>query len=505
MAYKVLALKYRPQQFDEIVGQFHVTNTLKNAIKFNRIAHAYLFTGPKGVGKTTTARILAKALNCEKGLTPDPCNKCSICREIQLGISPDVIEIDGASNRKIEDVRNLQERLQYSPTHGRYRVYIIDEVHMLTNEAFNALLKTIEEPPQHVIFVFATTAPNRVPGTILSRCQRFDFRPVSINDIVSRLRYISERENIKIEENALRKIAQVVQGSLRDAISLLDQLWSYVDGEIKTTHIDELLGTLSPDVFKTILDYIMKSRTKELLKYIEELYDKGISPEEIISGFVNFLNEGLKERFKLSTSRESFNIPLDVQQIVRMLRFLFDTEKRMRDTLLPQVYLESALLELTTFTKLNIEELIRKLESKEKLTEEKPPKEALEESEEPVEEVPPEGQIEYDESMELFEKWKMVKTKIKKQFPTQPISLWIEKCIPLNKENGTLILSCDKFYMPELKKYLDKIQPVVKTIFAEDIRVEFVDGKGVQKPQVQEDKTLEEVMKEFDAELVKEK
>ena len=208
MSYIVFARKYRPQAFDEVVGQSHITTTLKNAIAQNRVAHAYIFAGPRGVGKTTTARILAKALNCEKGPTDNPCNKCPSCNEITQGISLDILEIDGASNRGIDEIRNLRENVKFSPSKGRFKVYIIDEVHMLTSEAFNALLKTLEEPPPHAKFIFATTQAHKVPPTILSRCQRFDFRRISIKDIVESLKVIAKKEGIKVDDEVLILIAK---------------------------------------------------------------------------------------------------------------------------------------------------------------------------------------------------------------------------------------------------------------------------------------------------------
>ena len=233
MSYLVLARKFRPQNFDEVIGQDHITTTLKNAITQNRVAHAYLFTGPRGIGKTSTARILAKALNCQKGPRPVPCDKCPSCEEIMKGSSLDVIEIDGASNRGIEEVRNLRENVKFAPSRGRFKVYIIDEVHMLTQEAFNALLKTLEEPPAHVKFVFATTAPYKVPATILSRCQRFDFKRIPIQAIVDKLKDISSQEKFIATEDALFAIAKASEGSMRDAESILDQLASFCDKKMK--------------------------------------------------------------------------------------------------------------------------------------------------------------------------------------------------------------------------------------------------------------------------------
>lgn len=242
MSYLVLARKYRPQVFNDIVGQDHLIKTLTNAISIGRVAHAYLLCGPRGVGKTTAARILAKALNCEQGPTPVPCNKCQTCVEITEGRSMDVLEIDGASNRGINEVRELRENVRYAPSGGRSKVYIIDEVHMLTTEAFNALLKTLEEPPAHVVFVFATTEPFKVPPTILSRVQRFDFARIPARKIVTHLERILTEEKIEASPEALALVARRAKGGLRDALSLMDQIISAADGKIERESVEQFLG-----------------------------------------------------------------------------------------------------------------------------------------------------------------------------------------------------------------------------------------------------------------------
>ncbi|MFU8805548.1 MAG: DNA polymerase III subunit gamma/tau, partial [Bradymonadaceae bacterium] len=241
-SYVVLARKWRPEHFEEVVGQGHVARTLTNSIEQDRVAHAYLFCGARGVGKTSTARILAKALNCKQGPTATPCYDCVACKEISDGQSVDVFEIDGASNRGINEIRDLREGVRYAPSRDRYKVYIIDEVHMLTTEAFNALLKTLEEPPPHAIFIFATTEPQKIPVTILSRCQRFDFKRIGQKDIVDHLAYLCEQEGIEADRAALQIIARQAAGGMRDALSLLDQIISFAGKSVKEEQIAEILG-----------------------------------------------------------------------------------------------------------------------------------------------------------------------------------------------------------------------------------------------------------------------
>lgn len=241
--YQVVALRYRPQQFDSLVGQSHITTALANAITQNRVGHAYLFTGARGVGKTSSARIFAKCLNCEKGPSTEPCNKCNICEAVSVGEDVDVLEIDGASNRGIDEIRQLRSNVAVRPSRSRYKVYIIDEVHMLTSQAFNALLKTLEEPPAHVKFIFCTTDPQKIPITVLSRCQRFDFSPVKTDKIADRLREIAKTENVAAEDDALQLLARRANGSMRDSQSLLEQLLSFCGDKITVDEVHQLLGT----------------------------------------------------------------------------------------------------------------------------------------------------------------------------------------------------------------------------------------------------------------------
>jgi DNA polymerase-3 subunit gamma/tau len=289
MSYQVLARKWRPQVFEDVVGQGHITRTLQNAIISGRLAHAFLFSGPRGVGKTTTARILAKALNCTEGPTPTPCGKCDSCIETAAGTSVDVVEIDGASNRGIEHIRELREAVKYAPVGGKYKVYVIDEVHMLTNEAFNALLKTLEEPPPHVIFIFATTEPQKIPATIHSRCQRYGFKRIPLHEITARLRNIAEAEGIKITDRGLAMIARAAEGSMRDSQSLLDQAVSYSGMEIRD---DDLLATLGSVPQERLLQFsagLLARDAAGLLKQVDDLLEQGQDMRQFLSGVVEHL------------------------------------------------------------------------------------------------------------------------------------------------------------------------------------------------------------------------
>lgn len=290
MSFIVTARKWRPKRFDDVVGQEHITGTLKNAIREKRIAHAYLFTGPRGVGKTTTARILAKAVNCENPKDAEPCNECFICKSIQNSQLMDIIEIDGASNRGIDEVRTLRDSVKYAPTRGKYKVYIIDEVHMLTKESFNAFLKTLEEPPEHVIFIFATTDAHKVPLTITSRCQRFDFRRIQLDKIKETLLMIAKEENINIDDTTLTIIAKKADGALRDAESYFDQVISYCQGKIEPEVVSRMLNLINEEIFFKISDAVLNKNYKAVFQVTSTIFENGWD-------YTDFL-EGLTEHFR---------------------------------------------------------------------------------------------------------------------------------------------------------------------------------------------------------------
>ncbi len=376
--YIVLARKYRPQTFDEIIGQEHIVVTLKNAIQKERIAHAYLFAGPSGVGKTSVARILAKAINCEKGPTPEPCGKCISCREVREGRSLDVLEIDGASNRGIDQVRTLRENVKLSPSHGRFKVYIIDEVHMLTTEAFNALLKTLEEPPPHVKFIFATTAPHKVILTILARCQRFDFRRIPKEEILKKLTEIARYEKVKVDEGALIAITRISKGSIRDAESIFDQLITFTGGRITSGDVVSMLGTIDEKLLFNVTAMIKRQDTKGAIQFLNDLIDKGQDISQFLSEFIWHIRNLLVARIDgepplIDASQASID-ELTAQaklfsetQLLYMFSLLSKTEELTRRSGMMRVALEMALVRLTKAGSfISIEDALEKLSSIEK-------------------------------------------------------------------------------------------------------------------------------------------
>lgn len=293
MDYQVSARKYRPGTFDDVIGQRHVVQTLMNAIATKRIAHAFLFSGTRGVGKTTVARILAKALNCEQGPTGSPCNTCPNCTEIAQGTSVDVVEIDGASNTSVDDVREIRENVKFSPFRGHYRVYIIDEVHMLSNSAFNALLKTLEEPPAHVVFIFATTEIHKIPATILSRCQHYNFRRISKAEIVERLRHVAEQDGLSIEDRSLMALARASEGSMRDALSLLDQVIAFGGKTIRHEDLETLLGMVPQEHVRAMIGAVIEQNGPRALRVIAGLLDQGHDVRAYCADLVEYVRNML--------------------------------------------------------------------------------------------------------------------------------------------------------------------------------------------------------------------
>ncbi len=313
-SYQVIARKWRPGVFDEVVGQAHVTRTLRNAIASGRIAHAYLFSGPRGVGKTTAARILSKCLNCSGGPTADPCNECPSCRGVALGSSVDVLEIDGASNNSVDNIREISESVRYVPSDGKYKVYIIDEVHMLSTAAFNALLKTLEEPPPHAVFIFATTEVHKIPATILSRCQRFDFKRIPFRDIQARLVEIAGQEGIKFEDKALYLIAREADGSMRDSQSLLEQALAFSGGELKEADVAEALGLMARTVLYELSEAVVGKDAGACLNIVEKVYNFGYDFKKALGDLL----EHVRDLAVLKATGESTLLDLPDSELERL-------------------------------------------------------------------------------------------------------------------------------------------------------------------------------------------
>lgn len=378
----VLYRKYRPQIFSEVVGQDHVVQTLKNAVKANLLSHAYLFSGPRGSGKTTLARILAKAVNCTR-LRPvlrstategdqgsggqenpgEPCNKCDACQEINQGRALDLVEIDAASNRGIDEIRDLKEGIRFAPTHLKYKVFVIDEVHQLTKEASNALLKTLEEPPSHAIFVLATTEIHRMIGTIVSRCQRFDFRKLQIAEIVTRLQDLAKKEKVSIEKQALLVLAGHAGGFLRDAESLLDRVLTFhAEGAIDVKTVQELLGIVDIQVLSLFVDLLSQRKPSEAVEFLNTNLQKGMDPQEFAKNLVEYLrsilivklNPELKETIAASFTKEQQEKiaeqanSIEGKLLTNSLKLFMQAERDMRYADIVQLPLELAIVESTT-------------------------------------------------------------------------------------------------------------------------------------------------------------
>ena len=365
--YLPLYRKYRPQTFKDLIGQENIVKALSNAINLNKISHAYLLCGPRGTGKTTTARIIAKSLNCAKGPTLEPCGECPSCKDITNSTPIDVIEIDAASNRKVEDARNILEKIQFVPVNGRFKSYIIDEVHMLTTEAFNTLLKTLEEPPENVIFILATTEPHKVLDTIISRCQRFDFRRITTEDIVARLQYICEQENISITQDALYTIARSSAGGMRDSLALLDQISVLdADKEISSDDVNEMLGRLSFETLFDLSNSILESQTQNAIELLDKVYNKGNEPFQIITNLIQFFRNmlvvknctdrkiaaeltQLSEAHILKLREQSENI--EPEQMLYTIERLSYYSKEIKETTNRYLWLELCIIELSSNVK----------------------------------------------------------------------------------------------------------------------------------------------------------
>ena len=512
MGYLVLARKYRPKSFQEVVGQEHVATTLKNAIRTNHLAHAYLFSGPRGVGKTTMARILAKSLNCELGPTGSPCNQCSSCLEIAESRSMDVYEIDGASNRGIDEIRNLRENVRYVSARGRYKIYIIDEVHMLTTEAFNALLKTLEEPPEHVLFIFATTEPQKVISTILSRCQRFDFRRLRIQEIVDRIRFIAKEEGIEIDSEADRLLAQKADGSMRDGESMLDQLSSFTEGRIRIEDVRTVLGFFDTNLLHELTDRILHQDGSSALNFIENLTSQGIDDREFLPEWIEHFRTLLHVQHQLQTDRilslteverrrfEEQASRLDTGKLLRMLQIISETENQMKKSDHPRILLESCIVRLVRIdSTVHLKDLLERMEKIESIGK----KESIHSEEslgsnESIDPKPPENPKPQREK-DLNEVWKSLLQMTPKN--KKGLAVCLQSGDPTCLEGDALHITFpkDKAFAKEQveeKKNKTLLEEILKGLMGRPVRIEC---EWNERPA---DSIVEKAAEIFEAELV---
>ncbi len=509
MSYLVLARKWRPQNFEDVIGQKPITQALQNAIATQRVAHAYLFAGSRGVGKTSVARILAKALNCQNGPTPHPCGECQLCKEVRDGISVDVLEIDGASNRGIDEIRELRENVKYLPAKNKYKVYIIDEVHMLTEPAFNALLKTLEEPPPHVIFIFATTEPHKIPLTILSRCQRYDFKRIPLPSLLEQLKKISSQENLEISEASLHLIARQAQGSMRDAQSLLDQVFSFSGPKVSDQEVLEALGIIDRKVLHETIQALGEGDRLRLLEIVEEVYHFGYDLKEFCGELAQLMRDllvlkmfpdGFQEAARLIDLPEEEVKDLARQvskfsqeELHALFRALLSAHDEAARSPFPRLILEMTLTRMARRKPvLSVEEVLEKLRAMEErllagsesvspaplLPAGPPPfrrRDALAETmEEEAEEAPEAASPPRDAgeegsgelSGEVKEKWMDLVNYTKKKKP--PFASLLEHGEPLVLDESRL-----EIVYPENSFYLERMQEADNLSFLQDLSREF--------------------------------
>ena len=498
MSYLVLARKYRPQTFEEVLGQGHVTRTLRNAIRADRVAHALLFSGPRGVGKTSVARIMAKAMNCESGPTPSPCNACQSCKEITEGISLDVFEIDGASNRGINEIRELRESIKYMPSHGRFKIYIVDEVHMLTTEAFNALLKTLEEPPSHVLFFFATTEAHRIPITILSRCQRHNFRRIGLEDMVTSLKRISQEMSFHIGDKSLVLLAREAGGSMRDALSLLDQVMAYSEGSISEAEVVDSLGAIDQRVVFDLASSLLAGNVIEVLSLLEEVYNHGHDLRRLYAQVVKHFRHLLVVKMGKGASslvdvspQEAMLMRQQVEEVSfesinQVFTTLFAAEGSIKRSAQPRLALEALFIKLSQFKKIeSFDQIVGKLDlvvkglakgsalPEQRGVFEEPKQNALGVSED--KELP---YAATESPEDLTQTWQQLLSVFNDRCPSLMPSL--EKALLTKVAKGTLEITVhgNSFYTARLQdeKSMAAMQDICKQVFRRDMKIKIVEA-----------------------------
>lgn len=511
MSYVVLARKYRPQTFSEVYAQEHITDILQNAIKSNRIHHAYLFNGPRGVGKTSLARIFAKSLNCVEGPTTTPCNKCSNCLEITASTSTDVIEIDGASNNGVDDIRDLQEELMYAPAHSKYKIYIIDEVHMLSKSAFNALLKTLEEPPENVVFIFATTEPHKVLPTIISRCQRYDFKRIPVDSIVKRVKALAEEEQVEIDSESIYLIARKADGGLRDALSLMDQVLSYCVNQVNIDQVRNIFGILPSQVFYKILRNIRTGETKAIIDELHLIFEQGTELQEMLNNLLEFLRISILRKNGIAPGEinpEEYGIydeianSFSLNELLYIISSLIQTRADIRTSSNPQLILEVVMVKLSQMDEM--QDLSQILANLDKLRGQSPlpsspqakpePRTAAQQSN-PIHHTAPapsapspqhEAVLEkLDLTLEsLTDNWQRLIARVRKSSSTTAVSLSKAQVVDLKGNRITLLVEGSTF-LASIEKNKELIETHLNDIF---------NGKSIlhlQKSEAEAPKTVE--------------
>ncbi|MBA7684968.1 Holliday junction ATP-dependent DNA helicase RuvB [subsurface metagenome] len=513
MAYEVTAIKKRPQTFDELIDQEFVVATLKNSILRERIAHAYLFSGPRGVGKTSAARILAKALNCETGPTETPCGTCSSCKEITAGNSLDVIEIDGASNTSVNDVREIKDEVLFAPNSSHYKIYIIDEVHMLSNSAFNALLKTIEEPPPYIVFIFATTEIHKVPATIRSRCQQFNFKLISTEGIKKKLMQTAEELSISAEDEALFWIAKESTGSLRDAETLFDQVISFSKDKVTLSQIKEKLGIVGMDELSDIVRQIAEGDGKKVLEHTDSILEMGISIERFVIDLTEyfrnllFLKHGIQKDYILGYSIDTF--PQDViekfeiSQIEYIIEILLDLYRTFRFSINQKFELELVMSRLTVIKKLiSRQDIIKELQQIKTEILEKPnqaPKIKKNDEEEIKESSPPPQSNPEKNIIEDLIKYLHKEKKLALVSALEKIESW-----KMKDNSITLIFNVNNKFAGEIiKKEKSKLTQILSDQFSLPVNLKVAFNKSDQTDQGQKDQRVEILKDIFKGEVIK--
>jgi DNA polymerase-3 subunit gamma/tau len=482
--YLSLYRKYRPRTFAEIVGQRHVTQTLANAVKANRIAHAYLFCGPRGTGKTSTARVLAMALNCEHGPTAEPCGACESCRRIIQGNALDVIEIDAASNRGIDEIRQLRERVGLAPADARMKIYIIDEVHMLTTEAYNAFLKTLEEPPAHVVFVLATTEPHRVLPTILSRCQRFDFHRVGLRELEAMIRGIADKEGLRVQEKAIAILAHAADGSARDVLTLLDQAVAYAEDEVTPEIVTEILGGIDFDLLAEFTDILIRRSTSEALQFIERVVGEGKDLRQLVGSLIEHFRDLLllsvdrRGREAVSLPEESLKRAMEQasaissDEVIRSLDILAETDRELRFTSQPRLLIELAAVRLCRGAE-PVAAPVEAAAQRQRKAAAAPPakaKEAVEAQPPEVAEQPaPAGPAGL---AEIRRRWDEVISDLRKRKEGN-VAAFLRESVPVGLEDGTLVLEFGhQFHHDQMsEKRREVVAEGVKRLFGIEVKI----------------------------------